>query len=298
MHEQINKSLNRPYPLFLAHRKGRIYFLWMIFIFVLLVNILQPLGIINWHEFHKPLVLADYIVVFFGTYALLYMNLSYFRRDYYKPDTWTIKKEFLVLLACLPLTAASTCAFACFSVPGFILNPSSLLQLQLCNGLLSGISIPVFGYFIDTRLNPATIARRRKRKENKASRLNLNEQQARSILQKLDKVMISEELYLFKKCSLQQVATRTGIPVHHISFAINTYSEYNFTDFINKYRVEYACRKLQSDPDPYQKWKLEAVGAKSGFGSKVVFYEAFKKFTGKTPAKYRTDLKKNKNPDK
>lgn len=113
---------------------------------------------------------------------------------------------------------------------------------------------------------------------------NISEEEAHSILLKLSKVLESEELYLSKKCDLQQLTHYSKIPRHHISFVINTYSEYNFTDFINKYRVEHVCRLLRNGQD--QRLKLEAIGYKCGFGSKANFFKTFKRFTGKTPAEY------------
>jgi len=122
------------------------------------------------------------------------------------------------------------------------------------------------------------------------SRLNINELQAQIILQKLNEVLETQQLYLSKKCSLQQVASCSGIPAHRVSRAINGYSECNFTDIINKYRVEHICRILQNGQS--QKLKLDAIGIECGFGSKANFYAEFKKFTGKTPARYLDDLDK------
>ncbi|HZK69068.1 MAG TPA: helix-turn-helix domain-containing protein [Paludibacter sp.] len=288
MRNKICNFLNRPFPLFLSYRKGRYYFIWMIFVLVVLANLMQPLGLYNMYNFHKPLVLANYIILFYGVYALLYMILSYFRSDYYKANTWTIKKEFQTLLFYIPTTVCSTYLFADFSVPEFELSLSSFLELQLYNGILGVITVPAFGYFVDSKLNPINEALRSKQKENKESGVNLNEQQARDILQKLNKVMEIQQLYLSNKCSIKLVASYAGISAHHISTAINSYSEHNFTDFVNKYRVEHFCRIVQDGKN--KRLKLEAVGLECGFGSKVNFYTAFRKFKGKTPAEYLAGL--------
>jgi len=116
------------------------------------------------------------------------------------------------------------------------------------------------------------------------SKLNITETQAQIILQKLSEVLETEQLYLSKKCNLQQLANYSEFSQHHISFAINNYSEYNFNDFINKYRVDHACRLLQSGQQ--QKLTLEAIGYECGFGSRANFFKTFKRFTGKTPAEY------------
>jgi len=113
---------------------------------------------------------------------------------------------------------------------------------------------------------------------------NISEEEAHNILLKLSEVLESEELYLSKKCDLQLLTHYSKIPRHHISFVINTYSEYNFTDFINKYRVDHVCRLLQSEQ--LQKLTLLAIGLECGFGSRANFFKTFKRFTGKTPTEY------------
>lgn len=281
MQKQICNYLNRPFPLFLAHRKGRIYFILMTFILAVLVNVLQPFGLINCHEFHKGLVLTDYIMMFFGIYALLYVILSYFRRQHYEPDTWTLRKEFQVLLLFLPSTACISCLFANFTIPEFDLTLDTFLDLQLYNGMLCVVSIPTFGYFIRTQIKTTPIP--------SEAKLNAtDEEQARKILQKLHEVMETEQLYLSNKCNQKLVSEHTGIPVYRISGTINTFYKCSFTDFVNKYRVEHVCRILQDGKN--KRLKLEAIGMECGFGGKVNFYAVFKKFTGKTPGEYLAGL--------
>ena len=307
MHEKLLNYLNRPFPLFLAHRKGRIYFLLMIFIVAGLVNVLQPFGLINCNEFHKVLVLTNYIVLFFGIYALLYLILSCVRPCHYHPDTWTLRKELQVLLLFFPTTACITCLFANFSVPEFHLTLHTFMDIQLYNGLLSAVSVPAFGYFIHNKLRPIQYTSAKVKVPDKAGAqtteinddskreqatqlqsVNPDEVQARKVLQKLHEVMETEQLYLSKKCNLQLVSEHTGIPVHRISITLNTFSEYSFTDFVNKYRVEHVCRILQEGKN--KRLKLEAIGMECGFGSKVNFYQTFKKYMGKTPAEYLAGL--------
>lgn len=284
MQNRICNVLNRPYPLFLACRKGCIYYIWLIIIMMIIANIVQPFGLYNWDEFYKSLVISTYIGIFFGMYVLLYSTLSYFRPEYYQPDAWTIKKECHTLLLFIPLTACSTFLFAGFTAPGFKPNLPYFIHLQQYNILLSGLSIPSFGFFVHARLNPLTIAKRRKRKENQASLLLQEEQQAHDVFQKLHDAMVTHQLYLSRKCSKHYISEHTGIAAHRISGIINRYTDDTFTDFVNKYRVEHACRIMQDSKN--KKPKLEAVRIDCGFGSKVNFYAAFRKFKGKTPKKY------------
>ena len=59
-------------------------------------------------------------------------------------------------------------------------------------------------------------------------------------------------------------------------------------DFINKYRVEEAKKKLSSRT--YKQFTILAIAYEVGFNSKSAFYNAFKKFTDTTPTKFRNAL--------
>ena len=291
MQNRICFILKRPFPLFLSYRKGRIYFIWMISILVILANILQPFGLIDNHEFHKPLVLGGYIFVFFMLYALQYSTFSFFLPRYYKPESWTLKKELQVLMIFLPVAACITFLYAFYFVPEFKPGLPSFIEVQSYNILLSVISIPVFGFYVDNRLNPLKIARRKRLKE---SHLVLSKKNCRDIMQQLYELMETQQPYLSAECSVHLIAGLSGIPHHHVSYAINRMTDSNFNDFINKYRVEQVCLILQNGPN--KKFKLETIGSDCGFGCKVSFYTTFKKFTGKTPAEYQAGLKNQKKP--
>ena len=72
----------------------------------------------------------------------------------------------------------------------------------------------------------------------------------------------------------------------HASKLINTFSDYNFSDYINSLRIEQA-KKLLSD-DSFDQYTIVAIGLESGFNSKSTFYTAFKKFTSQTPSEFRS----------
>jgi AraC-like DNA-binding protein len=260
----------------------------MIFIFLFLANFIQRFGITTTsHEYHKPLIISNYIVLFFMIYALVYMMLSYFRPDYYK--IWTIRKEFCILFFFfIPATTFTTCLFVVFSVPEFILTLPAFVELQFYNFILSIFSIPTFGYFVDSQFNPTETTQSNKLKEKTKSKSHLTDEQALNIIQKLNELMESRQLYLSKKCNERQVAGHCGYSIHQISYVLNNFCASSFSDFVNKYRVEYACRILQNGKN--QKLKLEAVGYDCGFGSKAIFYASFRKITKQTPAEYLADI--------
>jgi AraC-like DNA-binding protein len=291
MQQRINNFLNRPFPLFLACRKGQIYFIWLILILVAMADIFQPFGLVKSHEFHRPLVLNFYIVLYFGMYAVLYFVSSHLRPQHYAADSWTVRKELRGLLVYIPATAVSTYLFAYSTVQGFELSLPSFVELQSLNSMLTAISAPTFGYFIDTRLaTTPPIAPPKPPSDmptnKKSSRPNLTEQQAHTILQQLGEAIETRQLHLLNKCSLQQVSTSSGIPVHHISYVVNTHYRKSFTDYINEFRCKEACRMLESKDA--QHLTIEAIGIQCGFGTRANFQQVFKKMYGINPSDYQT----------
>ena len=94
--------------------------------------------------------------------------------------------------------------------------------------------------------------------------------------------------YLQPDFSLIKLSALTGIPVNKISSAINICTDFNFSDYVSSYRVNWAKRIFNnSDYDTYD---ISSIGLECGFNSKSVFYKAFKKFTGQTPYQFKKSL--------
>jgi AraC-like DNA-binding protein len=106
---------------------------------------------------------------------------------------------------------------------------------------------------------------------------------ARALLEKLEKLMIDQEIFKDPELKLSTLASRVGIPPYHLSALLNDHLEQNFTSFVNGYRVAEACRVLRSD----HRLTLESVGYEVGFNSKSTFFAAFKKQMGMTPLAYQ-----------
>lgn len=102
---------------------------------------------------------------------------------------------------------------------------------------------------------------------------------------KIQSYLIDEKLYLDPLLSMESVASDLGMSKSYFSKLINSYSNYNFSDFINSLRVEQA-KKFLSD-DEFGQYTIVAIGLECGFNSKSTFYSAFKKFTSETPSTYR-----------
>ena len=105
------------------------------------------------------------------------------------------------------------------------------------------------------------------------------------ILPRLIVLMEKEKVYLEPDLTLKKLSERLHVHYNHLSQIINEHLETSFNDYVNKYRIEEAQKKL-SDPKEARKNILE-IAYDTGFYSKSVFNTAFKKFTGLTPTEYR-----------
>ncbi|MFH4967745.1 helix-turn-helix domain-containing protein [Gaetbulibacter sp. M240] len=97
--------------------------------------------------------------------------------------------------------------------------------------------------------------------------------------------ILKNKLYLDPLLSMEAVAAELGMSKSYFSKLINSYSDYNFSDFINSLRVAQAKRFLSDDT--FSDYTIVAIGLECGFNSKSTFYSAFKKFTSETPTSYR-----------
>jgi len=97
--------------------------------------------------------------------------------------------------------------------------------------------------------------------------------------------IIDTKQYLDPLLSMEATAAELGMSKSYFSKLINSYSNYNFSDFINFLRVEQAKNFLSDDE--FSQYTIVAIGLECGFNSKSTFYSAFKKFTSETPTTYR-----------
>jgi AraC-like DNA-binding protein len=112
----------------------------------------------------------------------------------------------------------------------------------------------------------------------------LLDQDTRIGILKLVKEHVEQQaLYRNSELTLATLADQVGVSVHHLSETLNQYDGKNFNLFINEYRVEEVCQRL----DQKSERKLIDLAMDAGFSSKSSFNAIFKRLTGKTPSMYR-----------
>lgn len=93
-----------------------------------------------------------------------------------------------------------------------------------------------------------------------------------------------KKVYCDPDISLQALAEKLGVSPHVLSQVLNEKLNRTFSDFINYHRIEEAKRLLRESGEEQ---KIANVALDVGFNTLAVFYTAFKKFTGMTPAQYK-----------
>jgi len=90
--------------------------------------------------------------------------------------------------------------------------------------------------------------------------------------------------FLKKDLNINQVSVALGIPSRELSFIINNHFGQRFTDFLNKYRIEFITKKFNKEY--ISNYTMEAIANEAGFASKSTFNLAFKKYNKCTPSEY------------
>lgn len=127
--------------------------------------------------------------------------------------------------------------------------------------------------------------RRQRRRRDKYKTVPIDPKRIEDIIAKLLHLMAEERLFLDPDLTLNKLSLRLRVHYNHLSRIINERFGLSYNDFINKYRIEEARKKLIS-PEEKESTVLD-IAYSTGFYSKSVFNAAFKKFTGMTPTEYR-----------
>ncbi|KZS39624.1 hypothetical protein AWE51_08210 [Aquimarina aggregata] len=101
----------------------------------------------------------------------------------------------------------------------------------------------------------------------------------------LDFLMKEAKMYRDPNIGLDSMAKKLKISGNYLSQLVNKLSGYNFADYVNRFRIEDAKRKLKN-PN-FVHYTIISIALESGFNSKSTFYSAFKKLTGISPKEYR-----------
>lgn len=112
------------------------------------------------------------------------------------------------------------------------------------------------------------------------------------ILQKITDVMESNPEIFDPDFSLERLSKIIDEKYRTVSRIINDTGAENSSQFINRYRIDEACRRI-NDTEHYGQLSLEAIANSVGFRSRSSFGTAFKRITGLTPSEYQKMAKQH-----
>jgi len=104
------------------------------------------------------------------------------------------------------------------------------------------------------------------------------------LMKKIDEVLADHQVYLQKGYSLQDFSIATGYPSYLLSAFINQVHKQRFNEYINSYRIDYACELIKSGS--IKMLTLETLAEQCGFNNRNSFTAAFKKKLGLTPSAF------------
>ena len=113
------------------------------------------------------------------------------------------------------------------------------------------------------------------------------------LVDKINAYLIKEEPYLNPEFTINELAASLRVPVHHVSYCLNTLMNVKFTSLRTQLRIQYAAKLL--DSGQADELSMDGIGKKAGFSTRSNFYNAFKSETGMTPSEYlehKNELKK------
>lgn len=95
------------------------------------------------------------------------------------------------------------------------------------------------------------------------------------------KIVVTKKLFLDKKITLDGLAKKVKTNRSTLSACINRYSQCNFNQWINNFRIDYIKERIASSDD------IRALSKEAGFNAYNTFCNCFKEHTGKTPYEYQ-----------
>jgi AraC-like DNA-binding protein len=112
----------------------------------------------------------------------------------------------------------------------------------------------------------------------------------KQLLNKMENIMREEKIYLNPTLSVYDLADAIKVSRHQISSLLNNDLSLNFYQYVNKYRLEEFCKRIEDDAD--NRFNIIEHAYDSGFNSKSSFNSLFKTNYEMTPSQYRKSLKR------
>lgn len=106
----------------------------------------------------------------------------------------------------------------------------------------------------------------------------------KTLIERIDAAMETGRLYLQPDLSLVSLSEQIGTNRTYASKAIKDAKGCNFSDYVNRYRLDYALAVMKNTPK--DKIVIQNIATQCGCGSIQTFYRYFKIFYNETPSQW------------
>ncbi len=110
-----------------------------------------------------------------------------------------------------------------------------------------------------------------------------------TLMEKIDYAMLNDNMFLQSDLSLVTLCEKVGTNRTYASKAIKDAKGCNFSDYVNRFRLEYAVEMMKNTPK--EDIIIQNIALQCGCGSIQTFYRYFKMFYNETPTQW---VEKNK----
>ena len=128
-------------------------------------------------------------------------------------------------------------------------------------------------------------------KKTNAITNSLTNEEIDNVVERLQKAMKDEKLYLNPELNLAILSKHTSLQQKIISAVLNQHIQKSFNVFVNEYRVE-AFKERISQADK-ENLTMAGIAAECGFNSQATFQRTFKEITGMPPSEYKKSVLKS-----
>ena len=225
-----------------------------------------------------------YQTIFIGTYiflalsATIYNGLQLFRNKIFTTNLYESKIKRWVISYIIGLLVL------------FLINISLLISLSKQTYVLYNDTI--INSFIHRFLFILFILFRPKFLDDDKYSSTFNQVLARTkglAFKDFEFLFYSNHYYLQPEANIEDLALKLNVTKNELSIFLRDEIEENFTDLLNKNRVEYLKELLKAKK--YESFTIEALSEMAGFNNRRTMYNAFNKHIGMTPTEYIQSFK-------
>ncbi len=103
-----------------------------------------------------------------------------------------------------------------------------------------------------------------------------------------------EKGFLKPGIKVETLARLSGLSSKLISYAVNRSKEQQFNTYVNRLRIGYITKLLETDPK-YLKYSVDSLGKECGINHRQTFTRLFNQFQGEPPKEFIDRIRKNRN---